>query len=156
MNKKPIELHLIDGTENKAPFEPAAIPQTMRSRVPPAEWMDNPAAWNKKKFIDETAEFLHSVYGIGCDQDKHTLTMLADHIETYIQCNQMIAEQGLISVTNDGKTTGSSPFVSIRQKTVTLIIQMMNELGLTPRSRLAAMKKEDESPAAKFARGPKG
>lgn len=116
--------------------------------------MDDPDAWDKEKFIQETADFLYDVYGIGNDQDKHTLAMLADHIETYIQCNKAIKKTGIVSKFNDGKTIGPNPYLSVRNKTMTLIIQIMNELGLTPRSRLSAGKTEEESPVAQFLKGP--
>jgi phage terminase small subunit len=80
--------------------------------------------------------------------------MLADHIDTYIICTEGIKREGLVIDFNDGKTTGPSPYLSIRNKTMTLIIQLMNELGLTPRSRLSAGKHEDDSPVAQFLKGP--
>lgn len=130
------------------------LPDNLKKRIPKAEWMDNPSAWDKKQFIKETSEFLYNVYGIGNDQDKHTLAMLADHIDTYIICTEGIKREGLVIDFNDGKTTGPSPYLSIRNKTMTLIIQLMNELGLTPRSRLSAGKQEDDSPVAQFLKGP--
>lgn len=144
---------MVDGTKPKKGI-PAEIPVSIKKRIPKAEWLDNPAAWDKTKFIEETADFLFDVYGIGNDQDKHTLSMLADHIETYVICTEGIKREGLVVDFNDGKTTGPNPFLSIRNKTMTLIIQMMNELGLTPRSRLSAGKKEDASPVALFLKGP--
>ena len=74
----------------------------------------------------------------------------------YIQCNKGIAEQGIISEYNDGKTVGPNPHVAIREKTLAKIILLMNELGLTPRSRLSSSKVEENSSVAKFLRGPKG
>lgn len=153
MNKKPPELHLVDGTTPRKGM-PAALPDTIKKRIPKAEWMDNPSAWEKSKFVEETANFLYDVYGIGNDQDKHTLAMLADHIETYIICTEAIKVEGLVSSFNDGKTVGPNPYLTVRNKTMTLIIQLMNELGLTPRSRLSAGKTEDNSPVAQFLRGP--
>ena len=130
------------------------LPDNLKKRIPKAEWVDNPEAWDKTQFIEETAEFLYNVYGIGNDQDKHTLAMLADHIDTYIICTEGIKREGLVIDFNDGKTTGPSPYLSIRNKTMTLIIQLMNELGLTPRSRLSAGKQEEDSPVAQFLKGP--
>ena len=37
-----------------------------------------------------------------------------------------------------------------------LIIQLMNELGLTPRGRLSKAAPEENSAIAKFLKGPKG
>ncbi len=130
------------------------LPDNLKKRIPKAEWVDNPEAWDKTQFIEETAEFLYNVYGIGNDQDKHTLAMLADHIDTYVKCTDAIKRGGIVSKFNDGKTVGPNPYLSVRNKTMTLIIQLMNELGLTPRSRLSAGKQEDDSPVAQFLKGP--
>jgi P27 family predicted phage terminase small subunit len=153
-NKLPPELHIVQGT--KGVNQGVLIPESLRKRIPPAEWLDKPEAWDKRQFILETADFLYTTYGIGNDQDKHTITMLADQIDLYIQCNKGIAEQGIISEYNDGKTVGPNPHVTIREKTLAKIILLMNELGLTPRSRLSSGKSEENSSVAKFLRGPKG
>lgn len=152
-NKKPPELHLVDGTTPRKGM-PTALPETIKKRIPKAEWLDNPDAWDKAKFIEETAEFLFTVYGIGNDQDKHTLSMLADHIELYVKCTRGIDKNGIITTFNNGATVGPNPYISIRQKTMTLIIQLMNEMGLTPRSRLSAGKMEEDSAIAQFLKGP--
>lgn len=153
MNKKPPELHLVDGTVPRKGM-PASMPDNLKKRIPKAEWVDNPDAWDKNKFIEETSNFLYDVYGIGNDQDKHTLAMLADHIETYIRCTKNIKSNGIITRFNNGQTIGPNPYLTVRNKTMTLIIQIMNELGLTPRSRLSAGKSEENSPVAQFLRGP--
>lgn len=155
MNKKPPELHIIDGTTPRSGSKPTALPASIRKRIPKAEWLDNPDAWDKQTFIDETSAFLFDVYGIGNDQDKHMLSILADHIETYVHCTRSIKKNTLIINFNNGSTPGPNPLISIRNKTTTLIIQLMNELGLTPRSRLASNKVEDDSPIARLMRGPK-
>ena len=153
MNKKPPELHLVEGTTPRKGM-PTLLPDNLKKRIPKAEWLDNPEAWDKNKFIEETANFLFDTYGIGNEQDKHTLAMLADHIETYIKCNKMIQSGGIITRFNNGQTVGPNPYLTVRNKTMTLIIQIMNELGLTPRSRLSAGKMENNSPVAQFLRGP--
>jgi P27 family predicted phage terminase small subunit len=153
MNRKPPELHVVDGTASRRGNN-FVMPEEVKRRIPKADWVDNPDAWNKETFIEETANFLFQVYGIGNDQDKHTLAILADHIETYVQCNKAIAKGGLISSFNNGRTIGSNPYLTVRNKTTPLIIQLMNELGLTPRSRLASNKLENETPQAQLMRGP--
>lgn len=154
MNKKAPELHIVDGTKPRKGGMPAALPDNLKKRIPKADWLDNPAAWDRTRFIEETSEFLYSVYGIGNDQDKHTLAMLADHIETYVLCVEQLRVEGLISTFNDGKTVGPNPYLTVKNKTMTLIIQLMNELGLTPRSRLSSGKTESDSPVAQFLKGP--
>jgi phage terminase small subunit len=82
--------------------------------------------------------------------------MLADNIETYVKCMAGIKKTGIIAKFNNGQTVGPSPFLSVKNKATTLIIQLMNELGLTPRGRLTKQKAGDESPVARILRGPKG
>jgi P27 family predicted phage terminase small subunit len=154
MNKLPVELHLIKGT--KPEHNPITLPEKVKERIPKAEWLDNPEAWDKSKFIEETSDFLYTVYGIGTNQDKHTLAMLADQIDIYVSCNKGIKQNGIISKFNDGKTIGPNPFITVRNNALKLIIQLMNELGLTPRSRLSSGKPQDDSAVAKFLKGPKG
>ena len=154
MNYKAPELHVIDGTKPRRTYQAAEIPASIKKRSPRAEWLDNPDAWDKNKFVEETADFLFTVYGIGNDQDKHTLGMLADHIDLYVKCSKGIAKSGVVTTFNNGATVGPNPYISIRNKTMTLIIQLMNEMGLTPRSRLSAGKVEEDSSVAAFLRGP--
>jgi P27 family predicted phage terminase small subunit len=153
-NKLPPELHIVNGS--KGINQGGLLPESVRGRIPVAEWMNKPEDWNKEKFINETADFMFAVYGIGSDQDRHTLAMLADHIDTYIECNKYIAQQGLVIEFNEGKTLGANPYITIRNKTISLILQLMNEMGLTPRSRLAGTKQDEDDSVSKFLRGAKG
>lgn len=155
MNRKPIELHIVEGTKPEyAGVHP--LPEKLRKRIPEAEWLANPDAWDRSRFIEETADFLYDVYNIGTDQDRHTLALLADQIDTYVLCVKALREQGLVTEHNGGTTVGANSHVAIRNKTLTLIIQLMNELGLTPRSRLASPKPQEDSAVSKFLKGPKG
>jgi len=158
MNKKPPELHLIDGTKprGKSTQNLASIPDSIKKRIPKAEWLDDPETWDKDQFIKDTADFLYEVYGIGNDYDKLSLGILADHVETYVQCSIGIKKRGIITKFNNGANIGASPFLVVRNKTTTLIIQLMNELGLTPRSRLSLNKPLTDTDVDKFLRGPKG
>mgnify|MGYP000932115070 CR=1 FL=1 len=150
----PAEVHLIHGTKGEKMG--TLLPESVKRRIPESEWMDNPEAWSKKRFYDETSEYLYDVYGIGSDQERHVLTMLTDQIDTYVDCNRHIAVEGLVTSFNDGKTIGPSPYVSIRKEALKQVILLMNELGLTPRGRLSSNKVEENSSVAKFLRGPKG
>jgi len=153
--RKPPELHLIEGTTSRRGNN-VLLPESIRKRVPKADWLDNPDAWDPEKFINETAEFLFTVYGIGNDQHKHLLAILAGQIQIYIDCSRSISRTDLIIKYNAGATPGVNPVISVQNKAITLIIQLMNELGLTPRGRLTANKYEDDSPVSRLMRGPKG
>ena len=154
MNKLPPELHLIKGSTGMN--QGVTLPESIKGRIPEAEWLENPDAWDRNKFIAETSEFLFKAYGIGNDQDKHALAFLAEQIDTYVECKTSLSKTGIITKFNNGKTIGPNPFLTIRQNTLKTIIQLMNELGLTPRGRLNTGKTEEDSPVSKFLRGPKG
>jgi P27 family predicted phage terminase small subunit len=155
MNKKPVELHLIESTKPRT-TNPVVLPEAIKKRIPQAEWLDNYQLWDKKKFIEETSEFLFQVYGIGNNQDKTALAMLANEIDTYVECCKGIEKGGIVIRFNNGANLGSNPFLIERGKAFKNIIQMMNELGLTPRGRLSINKPEEDSPISKFLKGPKG
>jgi phage terminase small subunit len=156
MNKLPVELHLVHGT--KPEHDLVVLPANIKKRIPEAEWMTNPQLWNRSTFVSETADYLYEVYGIGSDQDKHTLAMLADQIDLYVSCNIQLSGSDLVISTNDGKTLAPNPVISIRNNALKLVIQLMNELGLTPRGRLnkTGTNLEEDSAVSKFLRGPKG
>ena len=153
MNRKPPELHLVDGTTPRK-GRSILLPETIKKRIPKADWLDNPESWNKEVFIAETSEFLYTVYGIGNDQDKHVLAMLADYMDTYIMCSVAINKSGIVTKFNNGATVGPNPYLTIKNKTQAIIVQLMNELGLTPRGRLSAGKTEKSSPMSIFMQGP--
>lgn len=152
-NRKAPELHIVDGTKSRRGNN-TLLPESVKQRIPKAYWMDNPDLWDRDKFIADTADFLFEVYGIGTEQDQHIMAFLCQQIELYIKCQKGIEKNGVISVFNDGKTVGPNPYISVQKKTLAQIIQIMNEMGLTARGRLAAGKIEEESPMSKFLQGP--
>ena len=153
MNKKPIELHAIEGTKSKA--NQMQLPAHVKQRIPFAEWIDNPESWDRKKFMQETSDYLFDVYGIGDNQNKHTVAMLAEQMETYLNCIIQMRGQSLTIETNNGKTVAPNPLISIKNNAIKIIIQLMNELGLTPRGRLSGNKSNDHSPIDELLAGPK-
>ena len=153
-NKKPPEIHLVHGTKAKNPG--VFLPDSVKKRIPFAEWSDNPNLFSKQRFISETADYLYEVYGIGSDQDRHTLMLLADQLETYIHARSQQNESPLVIEINNGKTLAPNPYVAISNEAMKNAIRLMNELGLTPKSRLDRPKPEENSQVAKFLKGPKG
>ena len=153
---KPIELHMIDGTKVRGKRKPPVqIPTELKTRMPFADWLDHPENWDKKKFVKDTADYLFDVYGIGDNQNQHTLGMLADQMEVYIQCNIQMKDQPLVIVTNDGKTAAPNPLLGIRAKAFEIALKLMTELGLTPKARLSSNKTKETSSIDTLLRGPK-
>jgi phage terminase small subunit len=140
MNRLPAELHLVHGT--KAEHKAKPLPESVRQRVPKANWLDEPNAWDRNEFIKETSDFLWETYGIGSNQDKHILAALANQMEIYIKCMKGVAKGGIITQFNNGATIGPNPYLTAGDKALSRAIVLMNELGLTPRGRLATNKVE--------------
>jgi phage terminase small subunit len=139
-NRIPAELHLVHGT--KAAHNAGVLPDQVKRRVPKADWLDNPEAWDRNVFIKETSDFLWETYGIGSDQDKHILGALAMQLEIYISCIKGIKEEGIVTTFNSGQTQGISPYLTAADKSLSRAVVLMNELGLTPKGRLATNKQE--------------
>ena len=127
----PSELRIIR-TGNKE----VDLPEKIKSRVPQADWLENPESWNASRFIKETSDFMFEIYGIDADQDKHLLAMLADQISIYIEAKKGIARDGIVAEFNGGKTMGASPYFAVMKEALNKIVTLMNELGLTPKGRM--------------------
>jgi phage terminase small subunit len=140
MNRLPPELHLVHGTQPL--HKGKALPESVRARVPKADWLDNPDAWDRDTFIQETSDFLWDTYGIGSNQDKHVLAALANQMEIYIKCMKGVAKGGIVTTFNNGATVGTNPYLVAGDKALSRAVVLMNELGLTPRGRLATNKQE--------------
>ena len=80
--------------------------------------------------------------------------MLANQIEIYIQCMQGIAKDGIIMEFNAGQTLGTNPYLTAGDKALAKIITLMNELGLTPKSRMASTSKQEAGKYQNLLNGP--
>ena len=150
-HKLPPEIHAVHGS--KGMNAGILLPQKIKARIPFATWGDNPDSFSRKKFVEDTANYLYDVYGIGSEQDQHTLTMLADQMQVYVDAKKQQDTMPLVIEMNGGKTLAPNPYITIANKAMENCIKLMNELGLTPKSRLAANKLEDSSPLADFLKG---
>ncbi len=127
-----------------------------REVLPLAEWISNPAEWDKTRFINETTEFIFAVHAEGCKYDRHLVAMLADQVELYIYCSKSIEADSVLVSQNDGKTLGSNPAASLREKTLIRIVALMGELGITPKARLTTSRAAPQGNLTTFLRGPGG
>lgn len=150
-NKIPAEVHSVHGS--KGMNSGVMLPQKIKARIPFASWAENPNSFSRKKFVEETANYLFDVYGIGSEQDQHTLTMLADQMQVYVDAKNAQDSMPLVIEMNGGKTLAPNPYITIANKAMENSIKLMNELGLTPKSRLAANKLDDDSALANFMKG---
>jgi P27 family predicted phage terminase small subunit len=153
-HKLPPEMHLVKGT--KGQNMGALLPDNVKSRIPFAEWLHDGTAFDRERFIKETSDYLFDVYGLGSNQDRHTLTMLADAFQLYVNARDIQFREDLVIYINGGKTMVQNPAINIATQAMKNALALMNELGLTPKSRLKHSKPEEDSSVAKFLRGPKG
>jgi len=129
-------------------------PEDVLQRIPLARWIKDPQTWDKFTFIDEASQYLWDAYGSSTEQDKHALAMLAEVLETFVSCCKEITANGLV-VTHHNGVTGKNHHVDIRDKAITKAVLLMNELGLTPKSRFP-LKPKPNPEFEKFMRGPYG
>jgi P27 family predicted phage terminase small subunit len=137
-NRLPAELHIVSGTKSARGAKP--LPETIRERVPKADWLDHFDLWDRDAFVAETSNFLWDTYGIGCNQDKHILAALAIQLDIYIKCCQFVEREGIVIEFNKGANVGPNPYLTAGDKALSRAIVLMNELGLTPKGRLATTK----------------
>jgi len=126
-------------------------------KIPIACWLHDPDSFNKEQFYKETIEFLFAIYSNAADIDKHLLAMLADTLETYIECKKVLDKQGYVIEFNDGKTLGTNPIYKTMDNAVSSYISITNELQISLKARLKNGIKEpgelDET-MKKLKRGP--
>ena len=89
------------------------------------------AKWNKNAFINAITKLLESDQ---LEQDKLTVLMLAESVETFIKCNEEISLNGLVVVHSNG-VQGKNHHLEIRDKAIYRSLQLMAELKLTPKYR---------------------
>lgn len=151
INEKPL-LSVVQTTGAGRP----SSEELLRSRVPTAEWVANPSSWNVEEFIEEISKYLFDTYGIVEFHNRHAIAILAGHMDTYIQCTVAINEQGLLTDYNEETALSINKYLTIRQKVMPMIISLMNELGLTPKSKLTPKATANNNTLAKILKGPKG
>lgn len=110
----------------------AEIPADMRNPIPVAEWMDNPKAFSKRRFVEETMNFMDRVYGFEPSSYEYQVLFLAEELQVYCDAMAGFIDGGSEIVVN-GK---QSPFLRVRDTACLNIIKLSRELGLTPASRL--------------------
>ena len=126
-------------------------------KIPIANWLHDPDSFNKQHFYKETIEFLFAIYSNAADIDKHLVAMLADTLETYIECKKVLDKQGYVIEFNDGKTLGTNPIYKTMDNAVSSYISITNELQISLKARVkngAKEPSENDEVLKKLMRGP--
>ena len=132
--KTPIEIRKALNIRVKSQL--AEIPSDMQCPIPMAEWMGNPKAFSKSKFVEETINFIDRVYGFESFSYEYTVAFLAEELQLYCDASLGFMESGSEIVVN-GK---QNAWLKVRGIATQNIIKLSRELGLTPASRLQPTK----------------
>jgi hypothetical protein len=130
--KTPIEIRKSQNIRVRTKL--AEIPDSMRCRIPKAEWSDKPESFCRMQFIEETSNFINSVYGLEPDSYQTLLWMLSLEVQSYVDARIGFQESGGELVI-DGKI---NPWVLLKFDATKNILRLQKELGLTPASRLTS------------------
>lgn len=106
--------------------------------------------WNKGEFIEKVSNYLKQVNKT--NQDEISILMLAENIDTFVACTRDIEKNGLIVIHSNG-VAGKNHHFEIRDKSLSKIIALMSELGLTPKRRKPLPSPKDKDWDA-FLKGP--
>lgn len=104
------------------------------------DWLTNPDAWDKEKFSNDIVTFIEHTQGVNAYPSMVLIGMLAHQIDVYVQCTRQMAQTGLAEVYNKGATSGPSLYVSMADKSLNRVLQLMKELGLTPSHRIGTVR----------------
>lgn len=140
---------------SKAYAKSVAKVESMQRKFPPLPWLDNPDLWDAQKYYDETAQEIIDVHGSLSNHDQAVLTLLTAQMDSVNHCSKLLAEQGHIYTYNAGKTMGPSPAFQMRVKALEIAVRLMNELGITLKSRGNATPRKEADNIDMLLRGPK-
>ena len=99
------------------------------------EWMSGIDAWDEDKFLCSVKKFLLTKNKVVDESDVQLLAMLSTQIGLYVNSIKAISREGAVITFNKGATLGPNPHISIADKSLNRILQLMKELELTPRSK---------------------
>ena len=130
--RKPVPTHLrvIRGNPGRRPL-PKHEPR------PDADLSESPAYLSERQRRAWTYAIANSVPGLLKRNDVGTLAGYIIAQETVAECNERLADSGLVitSSTKAGPISVGSPYERIRRQNIALMVKLASELGFTPASR---------------------
>ncbi len=119
------------------------------------KWLDQPDSWNRDQFLEKTKCYLFKKNGVLDLADMQLVAMLASQIEIYVSSVKDLKISGLVINFNNGVTVGPNPHLTIADKALNRIVQIMKELELSPKARSGYRSNYEMSPELKrFLDGP--
>jgi phage terminase small subunit len=99
------------------------------------DWMSGIDAWDEDRFLASAKKFLLAKNKVVDASDVQLLAMLSTQIGLYVNSIIAINREGAVIAFNKGVTLGPNPHISIADKALNRVLQLMKELELTPRSK---------------------
>ena len=128
-------------SENQVTFNSQKIRhQSLPSQELTFDWLSDPNEWDKDKFCSDIVNFIEQTQGANAYPNIVLIGMLSHQIELYVECARQLALKGLVADYNKGVTIGPSLYFSMADKALNRVLQIMKELGITPRHRVGAVK----------------
>ncbi len=98
-------------------------------------WISDIESWDENNFLSSTKEFLLKKNKVIDDVDLQLLAILSTQIGLYVTSIKAIHTQGAVIAFNKGLTMGPNPHITIADKALNRVIQLMKELELTPKGK---------------------
>lgn len=95
--------------------------------------------------------YLQKKFGNINDEWIMSLMMLADNLQMFLQCRQVIKEQGLL-IANRFNVLEKNPLIKVQNDAQIQIVKLLNEFALTPKSaeKIKEVEDDDDSPLSLF------
>lgn len=120
-------------------------------------WIADIECWDQNKFLTSAKEFLLKKNKVIDAADMQLLAILSTQIGLYVNSIKAINKEGPVIAFNKGLTMGPNPHITIADKTLNRIIQLMKELELTPKGKEGFKSNvEFTDEYLSFMAGPKG
>lgn len=98
-------------------------------------WLNDLNVWDQDHFLEESKQFLLKKNGVIDEADVQLLAILVTQINLYIASIREINISGSVIAFNNGITLGPNPHMTVADKSLNRIIQLMKELELSPKSK---------------------
>lgn len=120
-------------------------------------WISDIECWDQNKFLTSAKEFLLKKNKVIDAADMQLLAILSSQIGLYVSSIKAINKEGSVIAFNNGLTMGPNPHITIADKSLNRIIQLMKELELTPKGKDGFKSNVDFTEEyLSFMAGPKG
>ena len=127
-SKLPANLHIV----KERPSTPTEL---VNISLGPSKWLSDPGAWSQDEFLAEVEQAMRESHGETMELDRYLLALLGSQAEIYVRCWRDIQVAGLTTTYNAGQTPGKNPSVAIADRALRQVVNLLDELGVTPNNR---------------------